>query len=122
MRSQKCDKEMRDVPIFKQRGGGEIGGLYATWPFSSITVSTGSLTVSVMKRVTFTLEEVEMIEPFRWFPILGEGVLIHHKKPGCPDHVLFFSFNRSRLLKALTAAGFKIGTPPSPWGKPRKLG
>ena len=94
---------------FKQRGGGEIGGFYNSWPFGSITVSAGSLTVSALKRVTFTPDEVIAVEPFGWIPILWEGVRIHHKKTGCAEYVRFFSPHRTPLLNAIAAAGFPIG-------------
>ncbi len=93
---------------FRQRGGGEIGGFYNSWPFGSVTVSAGSLTVSALKRVTFTLDEVIVVEPFGWIPLLWEGVRIHHRKNGYGD-VRFYSPRRAPLLDAITDAGFPIG-------------
>jgi hypothetical protein len=111
------------METLRQRGGGEIGAFEGTWPFATITVSPGSLTVSLMaKSVTLTCEEVTVVEPIGFIPIIGVGVQIHHTNKGCPQAVAFYSFNRSALLDALTAAGFRIGKPPSPWGKPGKLG
>jgi hypothetical protein len=111
------------MKIFKQRGGGQIGNFEATWPFATITVEPGRLTLSILtSQVSLTPEEVIAVEPIGFIPILWHGVNIHHKKNTIPVAETFYSVNRSALLDAIKSAGFHIGKPPSPWGKPRKLG
>jgi hypothetical protein len=62
------------------------------------------------------------VEPIGLIPILWHGVNIHHTKDKIPSCASFYSVNRTALLDAIQGAGFHIGQPPSPWGKPRKLG
>ena len=107
---------------FKQRGGGEVGQFEATWPFATITVEPGRLTLKILtSRLSLTPAEVVTIEPVGLIPILWHGVVIHHMQNKVPSTANFYSANRQALLDALSAAGFTIGKPPSPWGKPRKL-
>jgi hypothetical protein len=113
------------VPVekpFKQRGGGQIGNFEATWPFATIAVEPGRLTLKILtSTISLTAAEVVAVEPVGFIP-LWHGVNIHHIQNKVPICETFYSFDRNALLDAIAAAGFHIGKPPSPWGKPRKLG
>ena len=100
---------------FRQRGGIEIGGFEATWPFASITVEPGLLIVGVLRRVSFTPAEVIAVERFYCIPLFYKGVVIHHRKPEseCPGSVKFFTMgNLDELTRRIADAGFLLGTPP----------
>ena len=101
---------------FKQRGGIEIGGFEATWPFASITIEPGLISLGVLRRVNFTPAEVIAVERFYCIPLFYKGVVIHHRKPAseCSSAVKFFTMgNLDELMRRIADAGFPLGSQPS---------
>jgi hypothetical protein len=95
-----------------QRGGAQVGWLSASWPFASIQIAHGSLTVSALGKYAFAPGEVHAIEPIGSIPVLTTGIRIHHTRPDFPEKIVFYSMGgRDRLLDAASAAGFTVGQP-----------
>jgi hypothetical protein len=96
---------------FEQRGRGILRRRDISWPFASIRVESRLITVNVFGIETFTPEEAA-IEPMGRF-IFGRGVRIHFRRhhDTVPDSVAFYTvFSAGRLMAAIGAAGFHIGT------------
>lgn len=99
---------------FTRRGRGILRRRDISWPFASIRVEPGLITVNVFGIETFTPEDAPAIEPMGRF-IFGRGVRIHFQRGanGTPDSVAFYTvFSARPLIAAIAAAGFHIGKPP----------
>ena len=103
---------MADSAFFSQRGGARTGWTQASWPFASIEVKPGCLTVSVLGKYTFAPSQVDAVEPVGSIPLLSTGIRIHHTRSDYPEKIVFFGLGgRDRLLAAISAAGFRVGEP-----------
>ena len=107
-----------DTSYYSQTGGARIGesywtgGGYGSWPFASIQVAPGSLTICLFKKYVFTPSEVRAVEPVGWIPVLTTGIIIHHTRSDYPECIRFYSGgSRKRLLEAIRTAGFPIKEP-----------
>lgn len=93
-----------------QRGGAQVGWLSASWPFASIQIAPGSLTVSALGTYAFVPSEVHAVESIGSIPILTTGIRVHHTRPDYPEKIVFYSMGgRDKLLEAASAAGFPVG-------------
>jgi hypothetical protein len=96
---------------FEQRGRGILRRRDISWPFAKIRVEPRLITVNVFGIEIFTPEEAA-IEPMGRF-IFGRGVRIHFRRrhATASDSVAFYTvFSAQRLMAAVAAAGFHIGT------------
>lgn len=100
-----------------QRGGGWVGRsrwwrISGTWPFATIDVEPEAITLSLLGRPhTVSRSNVQSIRlvGLDWAPPGFSGVRIIHDDPSAPPYLLFWSFNRGRLRRALSDAGYAIG-------------
>ena len=97
---------------FTKRGRGILRGRDISWPFASITVEQGLITINVFGIETFTPDEVSAVQPIGGL-IFGRGIRIHYtKEKKAPTVASFYTLSSPKpLIAAITAAGFVIGTP-----------
>jgi len=99
---------------YRQTGGCRYGILNATWPFASLRLSAGTLTISVsalwFSRVfEFIPKDVVAIRNISGF--VSWGIQVEHVKPDYPQFIVFWTFNRSKLLRMVQLAGFPAESP-----------
>ncbi len=101
-----------ESPSRSWRGGARIDLQNATYPFATLTVSTGHLELRVAQMAyRFRPDEVRAIEVVRAIPFFGKGVRIHHATAGCPQLILFWTMgNPETLAGVLREYGY--GTEP----------
>ena len=94
------------------RGGARADIAYASWPFASLEVAPGKLTlkVPIYGPLSFTPSQIVRIEPYGYIPFLSKGIRIRHsiKSYSYPEKILFFYFRVSSkpILARLAACGF----------------
>jgi len=100
-----------------QRGGARVGrgfrsSLGATWPFATLSVERDAITVTLLgtdyRLPRAQVRRIKLIGP-AWMPPGFHGVVVVHDSPKVPSYVLFWSFNRKALLKALRDEGYSTG-------------
>lgn len=104
------------MAVLTQRGGGRIGSSFwrsvsATWPFVTLEATCDALTMRfVGKSYRIDRASVDHVRPFgpSWAPPGFHGVVISHHDQSIPSHVLFWSFDRGRLLKELRDQGYAL--------------
>jgi len=95
---------------FSQRGGARLGAFNATWPFAKIVVDSGSLKLLVFfKKYHFNKNEIAGLRGYEG--IFSIGLLIEHHKKDYPHHIVFWTFNFTKLKSSIEALGYSIGDP-----------
>jgi hypothetical protein len=88
-------------------GGARLGNFNATFPFARLIVCPGKLSLHCMR--TYDLAPKEVIcTACGTIPIISSGVRFHFIDKDYPDPLIFWCFNRRRVLAALFEAGFEI--------------
>jgi hypothetical protein len=103
--------------VLSVRGGARIGWLKASWPFATLTVASGCLTLNVilLSRCTFSPDQVVALEPYGLAPMLGRGIRIRHNVGKYPRDIIFLCFeDATSLIKKIEACGFVPRGPQSP--------
>ena len=95
-------------PIFKERGGGQVGGspwimsVSATWPFSSIVIYSDKVLLSVgWVKVELHFSDIVDVKRLFILPFIADGVRMVHKKEGVPKWLVFWSFGNAKKIKQL---------------------
>lgn len=95
------------VAEFSIRGGARIGWVNASWPFATLTLSRGRLTLSSLGRYEFEPAQVVSIERYGSIPFLASGLRINHNRADYPEKVIFWCMgSRDRILEQITRSGF----------------
>lgn len=95
------------VEEFSMRGGARIGWVNASWPFATLTISRGRLTLSSLGRYEFDPTQVISIERYGSIPFLASGLRINHNRADYPEKMIFWCMgSRDKLLAQITRSGF----------------
>lgn len=86
----------------------------SSWPLAKITADAESIAIRVLWK-NYVLKKNEIIELKRYTGIFSVGLLIKHKRPDYPDHMVFWSFDLEILMKSVETLGYTIGKPKSIW-------
>jgi hypothetical protein len=94
---------LRIVERFSQRGGVNVGGWYASWPFGKIVVESGVVRLGAMGcTITLTPGDIVSIHT-TW-----RRVIFEYRTSMLAQSVNFETLRQSSLIGALREAGFKV--------------
>ena len=98
------------------RGGARWGQSFrkaanASWPLATLRITPYDLEIEIklwpiVRRFQFTRNEVVTLKKRRG--LVSVGVQIEHARSDYPPFILFWSFQRKRLLATAEAAGYLI--------------
>lgn len=100
---------------YEQRGSATIGfskfkSTSFIWPFASLTATDCRITLKVLW-FGYQIDEASIttVKPYNsFFLTLGKGIQIIHTSNDCPEFIVFWSFNRKKLLSVLQRLGYPI--------------
>jgi len=99
--------------IYREHGGGWIGGWQASWPFSTLEIHDDKIVLRVWPlKAEIPLSEIESVRRLFFIPFIADGIKIKHggHTPYAPSLLIFWSlFNAKKILKLFEERGIKVG-------------
>jgi hypothetical protein len=104
---------------YRQTGGCRWGECYnlswnASWPFATILLAEKLLVVKIYFlgiRQEFEFSPKDVVVVRKIFGLFSWGIQIEHTHEKYPPFIVFWSFNRSELLRMVQLAGFPAESP-----------
>ena len=74
----------------------------------TVSAEAVELRVGLLRHYVFAPESVIEITSYKFLPVVGWGIRIHHSIAGCPARVIFWCFgNPDKLLERVRETGFE---------------
>ena len=88
-------------------GESYLSSFNATWPFASLKLEPGHLTLSALgKTFSFAHADLDRISKYRGF--ISKGIRFEHNSKNYPPFIVFWTFSQKSVLAELIGAGFTV--------------